>query len=65
MLCRGSTARGRLKRMDDVRVWSRCCFYVRQSRRRQGITAALIAASLQAAKRANAPALEAYPIDAD
>jgi GNAT superfamily N-acetyltransferase len=33
--------------------------------RRHGVTAALIAAALKAARRAKAPALEAYPLDAD
>ena len=46
-------------------VWSLSCFYVRKGYRRQGITAALIVAALKAAKRAGAPALEAYPLDAD
>jgi GNAT superfamily N-acetyltransferase len=55
----------RLKRMDDLRVWSLSCLYVRIGHRRQGVTSALIAAALQAAKRAHAPALEAYPLDAD
>jgi GNAT superfamily N-acetyltransferase len=55
----------RLKRVDDVPVWSISCFYVRKGYRRQGVTAALIAAALKAAKRAKAPALEAYPLDAD
>jgi GNAT superfamily N-acetyltransferase len=54
----------RLKRIDDLPVWSLSCFYVRIGYRRQGITAALITAALQAAKRAKAPALEAYPLDA-
>jgi carbonic anhydrase/acetyltransferase-like protein (isoleucine patch superfamily) len=31
--------------------------------RRQGVMSALVAAALKAAKRANAPALEAYPVD--
>jgi len=48
-----------------VPVWSLSCFYVRKGYRRQGVTAALIAAALKAAKRAGAPALEAYPLDAD
>lgn len=51
----------RLKRVDDVPVWSLTCFYVRPGRRRHGIATALIAAALTAAKRAKAPALEAYP----
>jgi GNAT superfamily N-acetyltransferase len=55
----------RLKRVDDLPVWSLSCFYVRKGYRRRGITAALIAAALKAAKRAGAPALEAYPFDAD
>jgi GNAT superfamily N-acetyltransferase len=55
----------RLKRVDDVPVWSISCLYVRKGYRRRGITSALIAAALKAAKRAHAPALEAYPFDAD
>jgi GNAT superfamily N-acetyltransferase len=55
----------RLGRVDDAPVWSLSCFYVRRGYRRQGITAALIAAALTAARRAKAPALEAYPLDAD
>ena len=54
-----------LKRVDDVLVWSLSCFYVRIGYRRKGITAALIAAALKAAREAKAPALEAYPFDAD
>jgi GNAT superfamily N-acetyltransferase len=55
----------RLKRVDEVPVWSLSCFYVRISHRRQGITSHLIAAALKAARHAQAPALEAYPLDAD
>ena len=55
----------RLARVDDVPVWSISCFYVRKGYRKRGVTAALIAAALDAAKRAGAPALEAYPLDAD
>jgi len=51
------------ERVDDVPVWSISCFYVRSGYRRQGVMSALIAAALKAAKRANAPALEAYPVD--
>jgi GNAT superfamily N-acetyltransferase len=54
----------RLKRVDDLPVWSLSCFYVRIGYRRRGVTSALIAAALRAAKRAKAPALEAYPFDA-
>ena len=55
----------RLKRVDDLPVWSISCFYIRKGYRKKGITTALIAAALDAAKRAGAPALEAYPFDAD
>ncbi len=55
----------RLKRVDEVPVWSLSCFYVRKGYRKQGVTSALIAAALDAAKRAGAPALEAYPLDAN
>jgi GNAT superfamily N-acetyltransferase len=55
----------RLRRVDDVPVWSLSCLYVRKGRRRRGVTAAMIAVALQTAKRAGAPALEAYPLDAD
>ena len=55
----------RLQRLDDVPVWSLSCLYVRKGYRKQGVTSALIAAALKAARRAKAPALEAYPFDAD
>lgn len=55
----------RLKRVDDLPVWSLSCLYVRKGYRRQGVTSALITAALPVAKRAKAPALEAYPFDAD
>jgi GNAT superfamily N-acetyltransferase len=55
----------RLRRVDDVPVWSISCLYVRKGYRRKGITSALISAALQAAKASGAPGLEAYPLDAD
>jgi GNAT superfamily N-acetyltransferase len=55
----------RLKRPDDVPVWSLSCFYIRKGYRKQGVTSALIATALKVARRAKAPALEAYPLDAD
>jgi GNAT superfamily N-acetyltransferase len=54
----------RLKRADDVPVWSISCICVRKGYRRKGITSALIAAAIRTAKSAGAPALEAYPLDA-
>jgi|SRR5687768_15074015 len=55
----------RLKRVDDLPVWSISCFYIRKGYRKRGVTSALIAAAVETAKRAGAPALEAYPLDAD
>jgi GNAT superfamily N-acetyltransferase len=49
--------------LDDTAVWAVSCFYIRKSYRKRGVTTALIAAALKAAKRAKAPALEAYPVD--
>jgi GNAT superfamily N-acetyltransferase len=54
----------RLKRVDDAPVWSLSCFYVRPGYRRRGVTIALIVAALDAARRAGAAAIEAYPLDA-
>jgi GNAT superfamily N-acetyltransferase len=54
----------RLRRVDDVPVWALSCFYVRIGYRRQGVTEALTKAALKVARRAKAPALEAYPFDA-
>jgi GNAT superfamily N-acetyltransferase len=55
----------RLERVDAVPVWSLSCFYVRKGYRKRGVTSALIAAAAKAAKRGKAPALEAYPLDAE
>jgi GNAT superfamily N-acetyltransferase len=52
-----------LRPVDDKEVWSISCFFVRRGHRRQGVTSALIAAALKGAKRAGAPAVEAYPVD--
>jgi GNAT superfamily N-acetyltransferase len=54
----------RLRRVDDVPVWALTCFYVRIGYRRQGVTEALIKAAVKVARRAKAPAVEAYPFDA-
>ena len=54
----------RLARVDDAPVWSLSCLYIRIGYRRRGVSTALIRAALKAAKRAKAPALEAYPFDA-
>jgi GNAT superfamily N-acetyltransferase len=55
----------RLRRVDDVPVWSISCLYVRKGYRRRGITSALIAAAVKFARAAGASAVEAYPLDAN
>jgi GNAT superfamily N-acetyltransferase len=52
-----------LQAVDDVPVWSISCFYIRKGYRKKGVTSALIAAAVETARRAGAPALEAYPLD--
>jgi GNAT superfamily N-acetyltransferase len=54
----------RLRRVDDVPVWSISCFYIRKGYRRRGVTSALIGAAVEAARQAGVSALEAYPLDA-
>jgi len=51
------------QRVDDEPVWAISCFYVRRGYRKRGVMSALIAEALRAAKRAHAPAVEAYPVD--
>jgi GNAT superfamily N-acetyltransferase len=53
----------RLRRVDDVPVWSLTCFYVRKGHRRTGVMSALIDAAVEFARSAGAPAVEAYPLD--
>jgi GNAT superfamily N-acetyltransferase len=53
------------KPVDDTQVWSISCFYVRRGYRKRGVSGAVIRAAIKLAKRAKAPALEAYPIDTD
>jgi|SRR5580692_570723 GNAT superfamily N-acetyltransferase len=52
-----------LEAVDDTPVWLISCFYVRRGYRRKGVMSALVVEALKAVKRANAPALEAYPVD--
>jgi GNAT superfamily N-acetyltransferase len=54
---------GFFESVDNVPVWSISCFYVRRGYRGRGVMSALVLAALRAAKRAKAPALEAYPVD--
>lgn len=51
--------------VDDLPVWSIGCFQVRTGYRRQGIAHALLAGVIDAARKADAPGIEAYPIDPD
>ncbi len=51
--------------VDDMPVWSLSCFYVRKGWRGKGVMTALIAAAVAHAKKAKAPALEAYPMKTD
>lgn len=48
--------------VDDTPVWSVSCFYVRKGWRGKGVSKALIDAAVSYAKKAKAPALEAYPM---
>ena len=50
---------------DDVPVWSIVCFKVRVGHRRKGVAQALLDAAIDYAAAQGAPALEAYPIDAE
>jgi GNAT superfamily N-acetyltransferase len=52
-------------RVDDAPVWALSCFYVRKGHRRRGVTGVLIEAAIEVARQHGAPALEAYPLDAN
>jgi GNAT superfamily N-acetyltransferase len=49
--------------IDDHPVWSIGCFRIRPGNRRRGVAEALLNGVVEAAKRAGAPGVEAYPID--
>ena len=49
--------------VDDLPVWSIGCFRIRPGYRRRGIATALLTGVIEAAGRAGAPGVEAYPID--
>jgi GNAT superfamily N-acetyltransferase len=51
--------------IDDVPVWSIVCFKVRVGHRRKGVARALLEAAIDYGAAHGAPALEAYPIDAE
>ncbi|MGH2418466.1 MAG: GNAT family N-acetyltransferase [Candidatus Limnocylindria bacterium] len=49
--------------IDDLPVWSIGCFRIRPGYRRRGIARAMLDGVIEAAERAGAPGVEAYPID--
>ena len=49
--------------LDDLPVWSIGCFRILAGYRRRGIARALLDGVVDAARRAGAPGVEAYPID--
>jgi GNAT superfamily N-acetyltransferase len=49
--------------IDDQPVWSIGCFLIRPGYRRRGVAKALLSAVIDAARKAGAPGIEAYPID--
>lgn len=49
--------------VDDQPVWAIGCLRVQPGYRRRGITGALLAGVVEAARSAGAPGVEAYPID--
>jgi GNAT superfamily N-acetyltransferase len=46
---------------DDAAVYSANCFFIRKDRRSKGIAGKLLAAAVDEARAASAPALEGYP----
>lgn len=57
---------GKLGGVEDVEgVWSLTCMYVPRTRRRQGMTGALIGAAVAYVKKRKGWLLEAYPVDVD
>ncbi len=54
---------GRTEDKQDPTVWAVTCFVTRIGFRRQGISRALAAATVDAARAAGARAVEAYPMD--
>jgi GNAT superfamily N-acetyltransferase len=54
-----------IKPVDEVPVWSIVCFTVRVGFRRRGVARALLTGAIDYARNQGAPALEAYPVDAE
>lgn len=51
-----------LKPVDDTPVWSAPCFFVAKSHRRRGLSARLLEAAAEHARRRGARMLEGYPV---
>ncbi len=52
-----------LARVDDRPVWSITCFFVAKAERRRGVSAALLRAAVDFARRHGARIVEGYPMD--
>jgi GNAT superfamily N-acetyltransferase len=52
-----------LKRVDDEPVWSVVCFFVARPFRRSGLTAQLLSAAVDYARKHGAKIVEGYPIE--
>jgi GNAT superfamily N-acetyltransferase len=52
-----------LKRVDDRSVWSITCFFIAKPIRRKGMTAALLKAAVDYARRQRATIVEGYPVE--
>ena len=53
-----------LPAIDDAPVWAIGCFRIRPGFRRRGVATALLTGVVAAARAAEAPGVEAYPVDA-
>ena len=51
-----------LKPIDDHRVWSITCFFIRKDFRRKGVSAELLKGVIKFCKKKGAKILEAYPV---
>ena len=49
--------------VDDEKVWSIVCLFIRKDQRRSGLSVRLIEACHAWAKRQGAPCIEAYPVE--
>jgi GNAT superfamily N-acetyltransferase len=54
-----------LKRLDDAPVWSVACFFVRRSKRGQGVSLQLLHAAVAYARSQGARLVEGYPVEPD